>query len=130
VYEVLPALLRMKSALEKVRHSSDISAVTRVGTQAALNVFDKYMANMSICEVYFIAIGLWKLSFFNCVFADMVLLVMRPDIKLNWLRKHYDHDSVQKIREMISARFNISYGSPGHTGSPVENHHQKVHTLF
>ncbi|KAF8594888.1 hypothetical protein BDV93DRAFT_458143, partial [Ceratobasidium sp. AG-I] len=112
VYEVLPAIMRMKTALEKVRHSSDISAVTRVGAQAALNVFDKYMANMSICEVYFIAI------------------VMRPDIKLNWLRKYYDHDSVQKIRDMISARFKITYGSPGQSKLPTESHNQKVCTWF
>ncbi|KAG9097700.1 hypothetical protein FRC06_007259, partial [Ceratobasidium sp. 370] len=82
VHEVLPKLLELKESLETMRDSIDISPVTRVGAQAALNVFDKYMDNMSICEVYFIS------------------LVMCPDVKLNWLRKHYDNVSVERICQM------------------------------
>lgn len=59
VYQVLPALVEMKNTLVVMRNSTDINPVTRVAAQAALNVFDKYMTNMTICEVYFIAIGLY-----------------------------------------------------------------------
>jgi hypothetical protein len=62
VYQVLPALVEMKEALQRIRGSTDTSPVTRVGAQAALNVFEKYMSSMGICEVYFIAIGACKRS--------------------------------------------------------------------
>ncbi|KAG9081714.1 hypothetical protein FRC06_005430, partial [Ceratobasidium sp. 370] len=100
VHGVLPKLVELKETLETVQASGDISPVTRVGTQAALNVFDKYMNNMSICKVYFISI------------------VMCPDIKLNWIRKHYDNQSVQWIREMICARFHLRYPSTADAEAP------------
>ncbi|KAG9079673.1 hypothetical protein FRC06_007593 [Ceratobasidium sp. 370] len=56
VHDVLPKLIELKETLETIRASPDISPVTRVGAQAALNVFDKYLNNMSICEVYFISL--------------------------------------------------------------------------
>ncbi|KAG8752193.1 hypothetical protein FRC12_012097 [Ceratobasidium sp. 428] len=90
VHEVLPKLVELKESLETMRDSKDISSVTRVGAQAALNIYDKYMNNMSICKVYFIS------------------LVMCPDIKLNWLRKHYESHSVDRICEMVIARFHLA----------------------
>ncbi|QRV90399.1 hAT family dimerization protein [Ceratobasidium sp. AG-Ba] len=89
VHETLPKLVELKETIELMRDSSDISPITRVGAQAALNVYDKYMGNMSICEVYFIA------------------LVMCPDVKLSWLRKHYTSQSVERICQMVCARFHI-----------------------
>jgi hypothetical protein len=71
VYQVLPALVEMKETLEVIRGATDISPVTRVGAQAALNVFDKYMANMTICEVYFIAIGKHNSLGLCCVFLTL-----------------------------------------------------------
>ncbi|QRV91935.1 hypothetical protein RhiJN_19953 [Ceratobasidium sp. AG-Ba] len=65
VHETLSKLVELKETLEMMRDSTDISPVTRIGAQAALNVYGKYMDNMSICEVYFIS------------------LVMCPEVKLN-----------------------------------------------
>ncbi|EUC58465.1 hAT family dimerization protein [Rhizoctonia solani AG-3 Rhs1AP] len=95
VHQVLPALVQLKDALTSMRDSEEISVVTRVGAQAALNVYDKYMENMTICEVYFIA------------------LAMCPNVKLSWFYQHYDAASVEAIRQMIIARFRISYASAG-----------------
>ncbi|KAF8758656.1 hypothetical protein RHS01_02406 [Rhizoctonia solani] len=91
VHQVLPALVELKDALTAMCDSSDISPVTRVGAQAALNVYNKYMENLSICEVYYIS------------------LAMCPDVKLSWFYQHYDAPSVEAIRQMILARFCISY---------------------
>ncbi|CUA75529.1 Putative AC transposase [Rhizoctonia solani] len=91
VHQVLPALVELKDALVAMCDSTDISPVTRVGAQAALGVYKKYMENMSICEVYFIS------------------LAMCPDVKLNWLYQHYDAASIETIRQMILARFRIRY---------------------
>ncbi|KAG8710592.1 hypothetical protein FRC09_000060 [Ceratobasidium sp. 395] len=77
-------------SLETMRDSADISSVTRVGAQAALDIYDKYMNNMSICDVYFVS------------------LVMCPDVKLNWLRKRYESRSVDCIFEMACARFYLA----------------------
>jgi hypothetical protein len=65
VYQVIPALVDLKEALERIQNTADISPVTRVGAQAALNVFNKYMATMTICEVYFIAIGTFEVLYFD-----------------------------------------------------------------
>jgi hypothetical protein len=40
-------------------------------------------------------------------------LAMCPDIKLSWFYKHYDASSVEAIRQMIVARFQISYNPSG-----------------
>ncbi|EUC59806.1 hypothetical protein RSOL_323740, partial [Rhizoctonia solani AG-3 Rhs1AP] len=66
VHQVLPALVELRDALASMCSSNKIHAITRVGAQAALNVYNKYMENMTICEVYFVS------------------LVMCPDVKLSW----------------------------------------------
>jgi hypothetical protein len=58
VHQVLPTLVELKDALTNMCRSDEISVVTRIGAQAALNVYNKYMENMSICEVYFISLGM------------------------------------------------------------------------
>lgn len=57
VHEVLPAFLTMKARLEDVCNSIDPSPTIRIGAQAALNVFDKYMRAIGECNIYFISIG-------------------------------------------------------------------------
>ncbi|KAJ1303611.1 hypothetical protein OPQ81_011795 [Rhizoctonia solani] len=91
IYQVLPALVDLKNTLVFMRDTTNIHPVTRVAAQAALNVFGKYMANVTICEVYLIAI------------------VMCPDIKMSWFRMHFDPQSVEMVRQMIMAWFSISY---------------------
>ncbi|EUC55935.1 hAT family dimerization protein, partial [Rhizoctonia solani AG-3 Rhs1AP] len=91
IYQVLPALVDLRNTLAFMRGATNIHSVTRVAAQAALNVFNKYMENMTICEVYFIAI------------------VMCPDIKMGWFRTHYAPQSVEMMKQMIVARFNTSY---------------------
>ncbi|KDN47302.1 hypothetical protein RSAG8_03781, partial [Rhizoctonia solani AG-8 WAC10335] len=91
IYQVLPALVDLRNTLAFMRGATNIHPVTRVAAQAALNVFNKYMENMTICEVYFIAI------------------VMCPDIKMGWFRTHFAPQSVEMMKQMIVARFNISY---------------------
>ncbi|QRW24445.1 hAT family dimerization protein [Rhizoctonia solani] len=73
VHQVLPALVMLRDAL------------------ATLNVYNKYMENMSICKVYFIS------------------LVMCPDVKLSWFYQHYSLDLVEAICNMVLARLEISY---------------------
>ncbi|KAJ1299948.1 hypothetical protein OPQ81_002616 [Rhizoctonia solani] len=91
VHQVLLALVELKDALTKMWNSDEVNLVTHIGAQAALNVFDKYMENMSICKVYFIS------------------LVMCPDVKLGWFYRHYSAESVMAIHQMILARFQINY---------------------
>lgn len=81
--------------------------MTRIGAQAALNVFDKYMNNMSICEIYYISLG--ELLILNIKYKPSLTAhsVMCPDVKLNWLHKHYDSQSVDRIYQMVCARFHI-----------------------
>ncbi|CUA67681.1 hypothetical protein RSOLAG22IIIB_07527 [Rhizoctonia solani] len=97
VHQVLPALVELKDVLTSMCSSDEIHTITRVGAQAALNVYKKYMDNMSICEVYFVA------------------LVMCPNVKLSWLYQHYSAESVEAIRKMVIARFQISYPSSSNT---------------
>ncbi|EUC67758.1 hypothetical protein RSOL_560480, partial [Rhizoctonia solani AG-3 Rhs1AP] len=91
VHQVLPALVELRDALASMCASEEIHSITRVGAQAALNVYNKYMENMSICEVYYVS------------------LAMCPDVKLNWFYQHYSAESVEAIRKMIIVRFQISY---------------------
>ncbi|KAH7335920.1 hypothetical protein B0J17DRAFT_549495, partial [Rhizoctonia solani] len=56
VHQVLPALVELKDAFTAMCVSNNISPVTWVGVQAVLNVYNKYMENMSICKVYFISL--------------------------------------------------------------------------
>ncbi|KAG9081886.1 hypothetical protein FRC06_005349 [Ceratobasidium sp. 370] len=51
VHDVLPKLIELKETLETIQASLDISPVTRVGAQAALNVFDKYLNNINYIDV-------------------------------------------------------------------------------
>jgi hypothetical protein len=55
---------------------------------------------------------------------------MCPNVKLDWIRKHYDSDSVKKIQEMISARFKILYSSPSESSPPEDNRESKASHSF
>jgi hypothetical protein len=55
---------------------------------------------------------------------------MCPNIKLDWLRKYYDADSVKKIRAMILARFEISYPPSAKHRSGATSSHPKVVPVY
>ncbi|KAF8600764.1 hypothetical protein BDV93DRAFT_446931, partial [Ceratobasidium sp. AG-I] len=102
IHSTIPEQLTLKARLQDMRDdvvNFGLLSITRVATQAALIVFEKYIGPMDESDVYKIAV------------------VMYPDRKLKWfLECGYD---IESIRTSVVTRFQESY---------TANEHANAHT--
>ncbi|CCO38154.1 hypothetical protein BN14_12319 [Rhizoctonia solani AG-1 IB] len=88
IHEVLPQLLALRARLYDVRDDTlqqNLSPLIRIGAEAALRVFDRYIGSM------------WESDFYT------IAVVMCPDRKLKWFSDW--NFNIDTIRTQITSRF-------------------------
>ncbi|KAH8105595.1 hypothetical protein DFH11DRAFT_1691980 [Phellopilus nigrolimitatus] len=110
IADTIPMLTSVHNALKKVCAAEDVPEIVRIAAHAGELVCEKYSALADECEVYRFAI------------------VMSPDKKLAWfVRQGFSFDEIQKIRDLVIARWEESYKSfRTQHGPPV---HSSSHNL-